>query len=88
MKRLSKKPVGIGIDIGGTKTHLRIDDPRGMRRDFVRLTADWRVRQWGDDAVALLAIAREFAAGAPIAAIAAVPTGVTISRSATRSRQR
>jgi glucosamine kinase len=70
MKRLSKKPVGIGIDIGGTKTHLRIDDPRGMRRDFVRLTADWRVRQWGDDAVALLAIAREFAAGAPIAAIA------------------
>lgn len=70
MKRSSKKPVSIGIDIGGTKTHLRIDDPSGMRRDFVRSTADWRVRQWDDDAAALLAIAREFAAGAPIAAIA------------------
>lgn len=69
MKGSSKKTVAIGIDIGGTKTHLRIDDPIGMRRDFVLSTADWRVRQWDDDAVALLAIAHEFAAGA-IAAIA------------------
>jgi N-acetylglucosamine kinase-like BadF-type ATPase len=70
MKSPSKNPVGVGIDIGGTKTHLRIDGPSGMRRDFVLPTADWRVRQWDDDAVALLAIAHKFAAGAPIAAIA------------------
>jgi len=70
MKRSSKTPVGVGIDIGGTKTHLRIDDPIGTRRDFILPTADWRVRRWDDDAAALLAIAHKFAAGAPIAAIA------------------
>jgi N-acetylglucosamine kinase-like BadF-type ATPase len=68
MKSSPSQPVGIGIDIGGTKTHLRID--HGARRDRVLPTAVWRVRQWDLDAEALLAIARDFAAGAPIGAIA------------------
>jgi glucosamine kinase len=70
MKGSSEKPVVIGIDIGGTKTHLRIDDPGETRRDLVLSTDAWRVRRWGDDAAALLAIARELATGAQIAAIA------------------
>ena len=70
MKGSSEKPVGIGVDIGGTKTQLRIADPSGTPRDLVLSTAAWRVRQFDDDAAALLAIARELAAGAPIAAIA------------------
>jgi len=64
------QPVGVGVDIGGTKTQLRIAGPSDMRRDLVLPTAAWRVRRWDDDAAALLALARDLAAGAPIAAVA------------------
>ena len=70
MKSSPNRPVGIGIDIGGTKTHLRIADPGGMRRDLVLPTAEWRVRQWDEDAGSLLGIVTNFAAEAPIAAMA------------------
>jgi glucosamine kinase len=70
MKSSPSTPVGIGIDIGGTKTHLRIAGRADDRHDLILPTAAWRVRQWDKDAEALLAIARDFAAGTPIAAIA------------------
>ncbi|MBM6595121.1 N-acetylglucosamine kinase [Microvirga pudoricolor] len=63
-------PLMIGIDIGGTKTHLRAYDAAGSRRDLVLPTAQWRVRNWAPDAVALLAIAQRFAEGAPVASLA------------------
>jgi len=69
MKTSPNRPVGIGIDIGGTKTHLRISDPAGAGRDRVLPTDTWRLRQWDKDAEALLAIAADFAGAAPIAAI-------------------
>lgn len=60
----------IGIDIGGTKTHLRAYDKAGSPHDFILPTAEWRVRNWEKDAVALLAIAEKFAEGAQISGIA------------------
>jgi glucosamine kinase len=70
MKSSLGTPARIGIDIGGTKTHLRIAGRTADRPELVLPTAEWRVRQWDKDAESLLAIARDFAAGAPIAAIA------------------
>jgi predicted NBD/HSP70 family sugar kinase len=60
----------IGIDIGGTKTHLRSYDSARERRDFILATAERRVRNWHRDAVALLDIAEKFAEGVTVAAIA------------------
>ncbi|MDQ6433833.1 BadF/BadG/BcrA/BcrD ATPase family protein [Mesorhizobium sp. LHD-90] len=51
----------LGIDIGGTKTHLRFYDPAGAARDLVLPSAEWRLRDWDKDAVALLGIAQNFA---------------------------
>jgi glucosamine kinase len=70
MKSSPSTRVGIGIDIGGTKTHLRTAGRGVEHRDLVLPTADWRVRQWEKDAESLLAIIHDFAAGTPIAAIA------------------
>jgi glucosamine kinase len=70
MKSSSSTPVAIGIDIGGTKTHLRTARRNGEPRDLVLRTAEWRARQWDKDAESLLAIVRNFAAGTPVAAIA------------------
>lgn len=60
----------VGIDVGGTKTHLRAEGPEG-RRDRVVPSAGWRRRDWGEDAAALLAMAAELAGGA----VAAVGVG-------------
>ncbi len=63
-------PLQIGIDIGGTKTHLRTYDASGMSRDLVLPTAEWRVREWDQDAASLLSVMERFAEGAPIASLA------------------
>jgi glucosamine kinase len=60
----------IGIDIGGTKTHLRAYARDGDAHDLVLPTAKWRVRAWEEDAIALLALAGKFAQGTAIASIA------------------
>lgn len=62
--------VRVGIDIGGTKTHLRAEPlAGGPRRDHVLPTADWRRNDWGRDAEALLGMAGELAAGMSIKGI-------------------
>ncbi|MET0430375.1 MAG: BadF/BadG/BcrA/BcrD ATPase family protein [Microvirga sp.] len=60
----------IGIDIGGTKTHLRAYDGSGSHRDLILPTAEWRLREWQPDAAALVSVAKRFAAGAAIARMA------------------
>jgi N-acetylglucosamine kinase-like BadF-type ATPase len=62
--------VEVGVDIGGTKTHLRTRGATGQKRDLILPTADWRVRDWDKDAITVLALARNLAEGAEIAAIA------------------
>ena len=62
-------PLIIGIDIGGTKTHLRAQSGRHCR-DVVHVSSSWRKRDWTLDARALLELAHELADGQPVAAIA------------------
>lgn len=57
-----------GVDIGGTKTHLRLRDRSG-ERDLVIPTGDWRYREWQRDATALIELVERFAEGAPLAAM-------------------
>ncbi|UUP18657.1 N-acetylglucosamine kinase [Nitratireductor thuwali] len=61
-------PLILGIDIGGTKTHLRAEG-RGIRQDRILSTAVWRERDWDADASRLLAMASELVQGAEIDAI-------------------
>ena len=50
-------PLSIGIDIGGTKTHLRaLPDGGGEARDLIVSSASWRRRDWDEDAEGLLAL--------------------------------
>lgn len=58
----------VGVDIGGTKTHLRLRNPSG-ERDLVIPTSDWRHREWRRDAAALIELVQRFAEGAPLAAM-------------------
>lgn len=60
----------IGIDIGGTKTHLRAETKDGTSpRDLIVPSAEWRTRDWDADAAALLALVARLAGGAAVAAI-------------------
>ena len=59
----------VGIDIGGTKTHLRAYDASGRSRDLVVPTAKWRVRAWDKDAVTVLELALQLAEAKHIAAM-------------------
>lgn len=58
----------VGVDIGGTKTHLRLRD-RGGQRDLVLSTSDWRHREWHRDARSLLELVDRFTGGASLAAL-------------------
>ena len=60
----------VGIDIGGTKTHLRAAPlAGGTARDLVVASSTWRVRDWDRDAAALLGMVADLTEGAPLAAI-------------------
>lgn len=59
-----------GIDIGGTKTHLRVMPMQGgPARDMVLPTGEWRVRNWDRDAERLLDLVAGLVEGTPLAAI-------------------
>lgn len=70
MKTSKKIATEIGIDIGGTKTHLRRYLPDGTAQDLILPTVEWRVRDWASDAGALLAIVEQFSGGTTIASMA------------------
>jgi glucosamine kinase len=63
----------VGIDIGGTKTHLRAEaagiQDAAPARDKIVPSAQWRTRSWDGDARRLLDMVAEFAGGSPVAAI-------------------
>ncbi len=59
----------VGIDIGGTKTHLRALGPDGYRRDHVLPSQDWRSRDWQRDARRLLDLSADLVGKARIAAL-------------------
>ena len=70
MSSAAADPLIIGIDIGGTKTHLRaLPLSGGPARDFVLPSAEWRVRAWDEDAANLLGLVSRLADSAEIAAI-------------------
>jgi N-acetylglucosamine kinase-like BadF-type ATPase len=56
----------VGIDIGGTKTHLRAYDHQNSVRDLILPSAQWRARDWDADARALVGLAQELADGGTI----------------------
>jgi N-acetylglucosamine kinase-like BadF-type ATPase len=59
----------IGIDVGGTKTHLRWVG-NGAARDQVVPSAQWRRRNWEADAGSLAGMARDLAGADGFAALA------------------
>ena len=60
----------VGIDIGGTKTHLRaMSLPGGDERDLILPSREWRTRDWIEDANGLLALVTRLSGDARIAAI-------------------
>jgi glucosamine kinase len=60
----------VGIDIGGTKTHLRAEPADGDAvRDQILPSADWRMRDWNADAARLLEMVAGLAEGAAVAAV-------------------
>lgn len=70
MKTSKKIATEIGIDIGGTKTHLRRYLSDGTARDFILPTIEWRVRDWAADAITLLALVERFSEGENVASMA------------------
>lgn len=60
----------LGVDIGGTKTHIRACAGAQSAGDLVVSSAEWRRRDWQQDAEALLQLVKRLAAGRSIAALA------------------
>ncbi|RNF33888.1 N-acetylglucosamine kinase [Paracoccus methylarcula] len=60
----------LGVDIGGTKTHLRATAPTDGERELILPTAEWRRHDWAKDAQALVRLGSRVADGRPIAAMA------------------
>ncbi|TIU70933.1 MAG: sugar kinase, partial [Mesorhizobium sp.] len=63
--------ISIGVDIGGTKTHLRSCLEQGMGRDLVVRTSEWRCGAYDHDIPGLIALISGFADGA-------TPNGIAI----------
>lgn len=63
------QPILIGVDIGGTKTHLRRLGPDGVK-DLIVPSSSWRVRDWTADARALLGIVESLVTRENISAMA------------------
>ncbi len=71
----ASRPLIVGIDIGGTKTHMRAmaADGLGDSRaplDRVLPSSQWRTRGWTEDARGLLDLLAEFVGGSTVVALA------------------
>lgn len=67
---VSAKSLIVGIDIGGTKTHLRAEPlDGGPMRELVVQSNEWRVRDWNRDAARLLELMSSLVDGTPVAAL-------------------
>jgi len=67
---LDQKAMIVGIDIGGTKTHVRaVPLEGGTARDLVLSSSEWRVRDWALDAARLLEVMAGLVEDRPLAAI-------------------
>jgi N-acetylglucosamine kinase-like BadF-type ATPase len=62
--------ITVGIDIGGTKTHLRAYDPAGHADDLIVPSAEWRLRDWTGDARALVGFVETLAGGRTVDGVA------------------
>ncbi|MDX0481128.1 sugar kinase [Sinorhizobium medicae] len=62
--------IAVGIDIGGTKTHLRSLADGRVVGDRVVPTASWRTHDWTGDARALVTMINSLVSGGTIAALA------------------
>ncbi|AGT09908.1 N-acetylglucosamine kinase [Paracoccus aminophilus] len=71
---LAPEALILGVDIGGTKTHLRLRHG-AHERDLIVPTADWRRREWQADASKLLAMAHDFVGGQAVDALAVGANG-------------
>lgn len=60
----------VGVDIGGTKTQVRIVSADDLVADVTLPTASWRVREWQRDSMALAALIEKHADGRRPAAMA------------------
>ena len=71
----ARPPLIVGIDIGGTKTHLRavaVDAVGELHSPLDRVlpSSRWRTRSWTEDARGLLDLLAEFVGGTTVAAMA------------------
>lgn len=65
---MTTSPLLIGVDIGGTKTHLRAQ-AEGRTWEQVVPSAEWRQRNWTIDARSLVSMAMTLAGGQPISTL-------------------
>lgn len=63
------KGLAVGVDIGGTKTHLRICGNVADAAELILPTAEWRVRDWDADALSLLGLIQRLVGGDTITAV-------------------
>lgn len=66
----------VGVDVGGTKTHLALVDARGARRDVARASSEWRNGHLFADDHNLVALASWIAAHADIGVGTSVVIGL------------
>lgn len=55
--------VYVGVDIGGTKTHIRAVDEAGAEENSLIRSSEWRSRDWDTDAKTLVAMIQHLVAG-------------------------
>lgn len=66
----------IGVDVGGTKTHLALIDSQGARRDIVRPSSEWRNGHLFSDERNLIRLASWIGSQALIGTITSVAIGL------------
>lgn len=66
----------VGVDVGGTKTHLAYLDTAGVRHDVIAASSDWRRGPLFGDERNLARLAEWIAAAAPLASGSSIAVGL------------